>query len=138
MLKVKKLNPEAQVPQYQSEGAAGLDLHATEHVIIPPGQRATFGTGLAMAIPKGYVGLICDRGGMARKGLHTLAGVVDSDYRGDVCVMLLNVGTSVYLVSKGDRIAQLLVIPCPQMDVVEVDELDETERGEGRFGSTGS
>ena len=137
MLKVKRLVPDAEVPQYQSAGAAGLDLHAAETVCIEPGRHETVRAGVALAIPTGHVGLIFDRSSVAKEGLHTMAGVIDSDYRGEIKVMLLNTMPFPFLMRYGDRIAQLLIIPCLQHTVLEVNELDETERGSGGFGSTG-
>lgn len=140
MVRVERLTANAVVPQYQSGGAAGLDLHAADDYEIAAGGCAVIPTGIAVAIPENHVGLIWDRGSMAKRGLHTLAGVVDSDYRGEIMVVLFNTnsGFSQQSIHKGDRIAQMLIVPCPQVRVMEVGELDETDRGEGRFGSTGT
>lgn len=152
-LQIKKLHPDAQMPKYQSDGAAGLDLYAysihgyeglgesgwdcKDENLIRHGDRRIIKTGVSVAIPPGYVGLIWDRGGMAKEGFHTMAGVVDSDYRGEVLVMLHNVTRHDINIEKGQRIAQILIVPCPQVEIEEVDELSDTERGDGRFGSTG-
>jgi dUTP pyrophosphatase len=137
-LQIKKLYPDAQIPKYQSDGAAGLDLHALETVGFGHNDKlAVVGTGISVSIPDGYVGLIWDRGSMAKNGFHTIAGVVDSDYRGEIMVCMMNIWDSNNLIHKGQRIAQLLIVPCPQVEIEDVDELSDTARCEGRFGSTG-
>jgi dUTP pyrophosphatase len=138
-VKVKRLKEDAILPRYQSDGAAGLDLHACineSDLFVPAGETVIVPTGIAVAIPKGYVGLIWDRGSMAKDGFHTVAGVVDSDYRGEIMVLQYNRCRYPNYISKGARIAQMLIVPCTQVEIEE-GELDETERGEGRFGSTG-
>ncbi len=137
-LLVKKLFPDALVPLRAHEGDAGVDLFSYENRVLAPGERALISTGISVAVPDGFVFLIKDRSGLAAKhGLTTLAGVVDSGYRGEVKVVLLNTGSKPYSISKGDRIAQALVLPVPDFVVEEVDDLDSSSRGEGGFGSTG-
>ncbi|RHR08149.1 dUTP diphosphatase [Pseudoflavonifractor sp. AF19-9AC] len=146
-LKIKALSPkigrEIPAPFYATPGSAAMDLHACvdEAVTIPAGGRAVIPTGLAIALPSAdYVALVFARSGLGIK--HGVApancvGVIDSDYRGEVMVGLQNSGKEDYTVSPGDRIAQLMITPVVQAQVRLVDELDETERGAGGFGSTG-
>jgi len=139
-IKIKRLNFDAIIPAYQSEGAAGFDLHAIEDLILKPGQRALVGTGLAIALKKGYELQIRPRSGLALKyGITCLntPGTIDSDYRGEVKVLLINHGSEDFEIKKGERIAQGVVNQIIQAKLVEVDELDSTERGEHGFGSTG-
>jgi len=136
-LKVKKLKGNAKLPERKTEGAAGLDLYSAEDVEINPGEIKIIGTGIAVEIPKGYFGLIKDRSGFASKGLHTLAGVIDEDYRGEIKIVLVNLGKEKIKIEKGTRIAQLIIIPYLKVTVKEVEELSETERGNKGFGSTG-
>lgn len=104
---------------------------------LSAGSIATIPTGLAVAIPTGYVGLIRDRSSLALAGLHTVAGVIDSDYRGEILVAVHNAGGSTLSIHHGDRVAQMLILPCPIVGMVEVADLPPTERGSGGFGSTG-
>lgn len=127
------------MPAYATEGAAGLDLRACldAPIELAPGELALVPTGLALAIPPGHVGLIRDRSSLAVAGLVCTAGVIDSDYRGEVMVALRNLGSSPFLIHHEDRIAQMLLLPCPQARVVELSDLPATRRGVGGFGSTG-
>jgi dUTP pyrophosphatase len=126
------------LPAYGTAAAAGADLCASEAVVLEPGARAAVATALRVAIPPGHVGLVWPRSGLAvRHGIDTLAGVIDSDYRGEVRVVLVNHGTEPFRVDAGDRIAQLLVQPVERAVFVGVASLGETLRGEGGFGSTG-
>ncbi len=130
--------PRARLPEYASPGAAGADLRASEPIVIPPGARAAVATGLRLEIRSGYVGLIWPRSGLAlRHGIDTLAGVIDSDYRGEVRVVLVNHGEEPFRIDAGDRIAQLLVQPVARAAFQARGALDESERGPGGFGSTG-
>ena len=143
MIPVKKLREGAKLPTFGSQQAAGADLYACleESVTIQPGQTAFIPTGLAMALPEGYVGLICARSGMACKmGLAPAnkVGVIDSDYRGEFIVALHNHGREPRTVTHGDRIAQLVVVPVLHPVYEEAMELSETIRGAGGFGSTGT
>ncbi len=127
------------LPRYASPGAAGADLCAAESAIVGPGERAAIGTGLEIELPPGAVGLVWPRSGLAvRHGVDTLAGVVDSDYRGEVKVVLINHGREPFHVAAGDRIAQLLVQRVEQVDFAVVGDLTSTVRGAGGFGSTGA
>jgi len=127
-----------ELPAYSSGGSAGADLVAAQAMEIPAGGRAAVPTAVAVAIPDGYVGLIWPRSGLAvSHGIDTLAGVIDSDYRGEVRVVLVNHGAEPWRVARGDRIAQLLVQPVERAHFVRVTTLAETSRGRGGFGSTG-
>ena len=140
-VQIVKMHAAAIVPKYATDFAAGLDLHSTEARNIYPGSVAKIGTGLKIAIPRGYVGLVCPRSGLAFKENVTVAnapGIIDADYRGEICVLLANRNpTRRFDVFVGDRIAQLVLVPVAQAQFIEVAELDETVRGEGGFGSTG-
>jgi dUTP pyrophosphatase len=126
------------LPEYSSTGAAGADLRASETVTIAPGGRAAVPTALRLQIPAGHVGLVWPRSGLAvRHGIDTLAGVIDSDYRGEVRVVLVNHGDEPFRIGKGDRIAQLLVQRVERAVFAAVPAIDETERGEDGFGSSG-
>ena len=126
------------LPAYASEGAAGADLRAAEDVTLAPGARAAVATGVHVEIPQGHVGLVWPRSGLAvRHGLDTLAGVIDSDYRGEVRIVLVNHGPEAVTLSRGDRIAQLLVQRIERAVFTRVDDLAESGRGQGGFGSTG-
>lgn len=140
-VKVIKLCEGARLPSYQSESAAGADLFALSGERIPPFGTALIKTGLALEIPDGCVGLICARSGMAlKRGLAPAnkVGVIDSDYRGEIMVALYNQSGNVQEVLPGERIAQLLIVPCVKAEFREADTLSETARGEGGFGSTGT
>lgn len=133
---------DVELPEYQSERAAGMDLRAAvkEPVTIVPGHRALIPTGLVMAIPAGYEGQVRPRSGLALKhGVTVLnsPGTIDSDYRGEVKVLLVNHGEEPFVVKRGERIAQLVIASVVQVPLHVVAELDETERGEGGYGSTG-
>jgi dUTP pyrophosphatase len=143
---VKKLRPDAQAPEYKSDGAAGMDLVAAidAAVAIEPGQRAAIGTGLALAIPRGYEGQVRPRSGLAREHGLTVAnapGTIDADYRGECIVLLVNLGDRAVTIERGQRIAQLVIAPVAHavLEVLPADaELPVTARGAGGFGSTGT
>jgi dUTP pyrophosphatase len=146
LLQVKRLNKDAMIPRYETAGAAGFDLASAEEVLIYPGETKIIGTGLAVAIPNGWEMQIRPRSGMSAKTpiiAKNTVGTIDCDYRGEVKIILHNlddfslVGSRPYLVSVGDRIAQRVLKPAPQAKIIEVDSLDQTERGEGGFGHTG-
>lgn len=142
MISVKKLRESAILPHYGSAEAAGADLYACleQEMVIEPGQTAWIPTGLAMEIPVGYAGLVYARSGLATKqGLAPAnkVGVIDSDYRGEVTVVLFNHGKVPQTVRSGDRIAQLVITPVFTPGFEEVDSLSDTQRGAGGFGSTG-
>lgn len=127
------------LPQQESMEAAGYDLRSSVVCTIRPGERMAIPTGFAMAIPTGMVGLVWPRSGIAvRAGIDTLAGVIDSDFRGELQAVLINHGEEPMHIRYGDRIAQLVVVPCYQVPLREVDELPKTARGGDGFGSTGT
>ena len=134
---VKRLTKSASLPTKGNDDDAGWDLYANESVTIPAGATVLVSTGIAMAIPKGYTGLIWDRSSMGVKGIHRHAGVVDSGYRGPVKVCLHNTTGNPYTVDIGDRVAQILIQGVPAFKIHEVEELNSTDRGSGGFGSTG-
>ncbi|HZU20999.1 MAG TPA: dUTP diphosphatase [Gaiellaceae bacterium] len=138
---VKRLRGDAVVPERAYSGDAGVDLAACERVELPPGARALVPTGLAVAIPAGYAGYVQPRSGLAaRYGISIVntPGLVDSGYRGELLVNLVNHDQAeTFVVEPGMRIAQLVIVPVPPVELVEVDELPETERGEAGFGSSG-
>lgn len=136
-LKVKRLHPDAKLPQYGHPGDAGLDLFAGVDMILRPGDAVPVPTGIVTAIPAGFVGLIWDKSGISLKGVHRLAGVVDSGYRGEIKVVMINLGREEFVIGKGMKIAQMLIQAVSAVDVVEVEELEDTSRGAGGFGSTG-
>ncbi len=139
---VKILDPRAKLPAYASPDAAGADLRVLTGgpVTIAPGETVMLHTGLAFAIPKGYVGLVCARSSLgAKKGLAPAnkVGVIDADYRGEVRVALHNHGSAPQVVEDGDRVAQLVIVPYLAAQFIPAEELDGTRRGAGGFGSTG-
>lgn len=141
-VQIKKLRPDAVVPAYMTEHAAGLDLCAAidAPIVIAPGERAAISTGLALAIPPGFEGQVRPRSGLAKSHGITVInspGTVDSDYRGPVTILLINHGTEPVTIEPNHRIAQLVIAPVVQAELLEVEELDATARGAGGFGSTG-
>ena len=131
-----------ELPSYASAGAAGADLRAAvlEPLMIAPGERAAVPTGLILEIPAGWEGQVRPRSGLAIKfGLTVVnaPGTIDSDYRGELKVLLVNLGRETVGIARGDRIAQLVVAPAPQVEFAEIELVDDTERGSGGFGSTG-
>jgi dUTP pyrophosphatase len=141
ILRFTRLADEARPPARAHDGDAGLDLCAAEAVVIGPGERASVGTGVAVAIPDGYAGLVVPRSGLAARsgiGLVNTPGLIDSGYRGELRVLLLNTDPEQqFEVEPGDRIAQLVLVAVASPELVELDTLDETARGVGGFGSTG-
>ena len=139
-LPIQRLREDAVIPARAYQGDAGLDLAACERVELPPGERAIVGTGLAVAIPEGYAGFVQPRSGLATKhgiSIVNTPGLVDSGYRGELRVALLNTDArEPFVVEPGMRIAQLVVVPIPEVEPVEVEELPETERGVRGFGSS--
>ncbi len=141
-VQIKKLRPDAILPKYMTPGAAGMDLCAAidAPITLEPGARAMVGTGLAFAIPPGFEGQVRPRSGLARDRGITLVnapGTVDCDYRGECMVLLINHGSAPFAIQPKERIAQIVIAPVIQAELVEVDELAETDRGAGGFGSTG-
>lgn len=142
-VKIRKINPKAVIPTYGSAFSAGADLYACldDDVIIPPGKTVMIPTGLTLEIPPDHAGLVYARSGLAsKKGLAPAnkVGVVDSDYRGELMVALLNHSQEAHTVSPGERIAQLVITPVLACDFIEAETLSDTSRGAGGFGSTGN
>ncbi|MBE0711207.1 MAG: dUTP diphosphatase [Candidatus Aminicenantes bacterium] len=137
VLRVKRIHPEAKLPVYGHPGDAGVDLFSVVDRELAPGEVFAVPTGIQVAVPAGYVGLVWDKSGISLKGMHRLAGVVDSGYRGEVQVVMINLAAAPFSVRKGMKIAQMLVQPVAAVEVVESDSLDDTSRGQGGFGSTG-
>ncbi len=137
-IKVQRLNSEAIIPTKANLSDAGWDLYAAEDAIIDPSARELISTGVAIAVPEGFVGLIWDRSSMAAKrGVHRFAGVIDSGYRGEIKVCLWNASDRYCVVNRGERIAQILFQQVPPFTLIEVFSLDDTDRGRGGFGSSG-
>jgi dUTP pyrophosphatase len=139
-LPIQRLRPDARVPEHAYAGDAGFDLSACEPVELTPGERAVVPTGLAVAIPPGYAGFVQPRSGLAaRHGITVVnaPGLIDSGYRGEIKVVLLNTDAeATFTAEAGDRIAQLVVVPIPAVELVEVERLPESERGAKGFGSS--
>lgn len=138
---VRRLDPDLPPPAYAREGDAGLDLRAAREVTLEPGGRALVGTGMAVAIPPGYAGLVLPRSGLAlHHGVTVLnaPGLIDAGYRGEVKVLLVNHSAQPVTFERGERVAQLVVMRVERADLVEVAELPPSERGAGGFGSTGT
>lgn len=138
ILKIKKITEDAKIPVYAVEGDAGMDLFSNEDVVVRAGEIKAISTGIAMEIPDGFVGLVWDKSGVSFKNdVKTLGGVIDSGYRGEVKVIMKNLSNKDFKVEKGQKIAQMLIqkFESPKIEVVE--QLDQTERGDGAFGHTG-
>lgn len=139
-IQIVKSNPDAVIPTYAHDGDAGMDVYAPSEVTIPAGETVIVPTGLKVAIPIGYEIQVRSRSGMAAKTKLRIAngvGTIDSNYRGEIGVIFDNIGSEDYTINKGDRIAQLVLNEVPIANFIEVDELDDTNRGEGGFGSSG-
>jgi dUTP pyrophosphatase len=135
------LSRDATLPTYATERSAGLDLRAAEDVVLGPMERKRIWTGLRVAIPEGFEGQVRPRSGLAHKlglGMVNAPGTIDSDYRGEIGIVLINLGQEEIRLAAGERIAQLVVCPIVQATFEVVEALDDTERGEGGFGSTGT
>jgi dUTP pyrophosphatase len=140
-LKIKLLDANGTLPRYQHEGDAGLDLASRVAVTLQPGERATVPTGIAVAIPRGYAGFVLPRSGLAARhgiALVNSPGLIDAGYRGELAIVMINTDKhEAFHIKRGDRIAQLVLQQVVEATTVEVEELDETARGSGGFGSTG-
>lgn len=141
-LKIQKIDENAQIPQYQTEGAAGMDLCAClkEPITLKPLERKLIPTGFKMELPHGYEAQVRPRSGMSIKHGITLVncvGTIDEDYRGEVCVPAINLSNEAFTINTGDRIAQMVIAPVTKADISVVAELSDTQRGAGGFGSTG-
>lgn len=139
-LRVKKLHPDAILPKKNYRTDACFDLYSIENNHIYPSEVITINTGIAIELPEGYAGFIWDRSGLGRQGIHRLAGVIDSSYRGPIKIVLAHINRDTYksyCINKGDRIAQLHINKVEDFEVIEVDELSPTKRGEKGWGSSG-
>ena len=137
-IKIKKLKPEAILPTYFYPGDVGLDMCSLEDYVLKPGERKIFFVGWAMEFPEGYAAIVKDKGSLPKNGgVHTMAGVYDAGYRGEYNTNLINLGSEPYEIKKGDKIAQLVIFPVVIAELEEVEQLSDSVRGEGRFGSTG-
>lgn len=136
-LPIRRLDPRAVLPTRAHADDAGLDLYALEDARLAPGAGGLLRTGVAVAVPAGHVGLVCDRSSMARRGIKTAGGVIDAGYRGELGVVVWNLSRDEQAVKAGERVAQLLIVPIATPAPVESEELDATLRGAGGFGSTG-
>ena len=142
-IQIKKLSPTASIPKYETLGSSGMDIaaHLENKIVINPGEKALVSTGFAIAIPRGYEVQIRPRSGLAVKKNITVLntpGTIDADYRGEIKVILINHGKEQFVIENGERIAQMVVCPVIQANLEEVKELNETDRGAGGFGSTGT
>lgn len=138
-IKIKKLREGFILPSYALDGDAGMDVFSLDDVLINPGERHVFPLGFATEIPSGYCALIWDKSGLSAKyGLKVLGGVIDSNYRGEYMVCVINLGKDVCEIKKGNKIAQILIQPIIQAELIEVENLNDTDRGIGKWGSTGT
>jgi|TARA_B110001452_G_scaffold240093_1_gene221465 dUTP pyrophosphatase len=142
-IQIKKLSKSISIPTYKTTGSSGMDIaaHIDNNIIINPGEKALVPTGFSLAIPKGYEVQIRPRSGLAAKKNITVLntpGTIDADYRGEIKVILINLGKEKFIIENGERIAQMVVCPLVQANLVEVNELSDTGRGSGGFGSTGT
>ena len=141
MVKFRTIDPAAILPSYAHPGDAGMDIRSVEDLTIAPGDRALVHTGLVMVLPPGYEAQVRPRSGLALKNGITVLnspGTIDEGYRGEVGVILANFGKEPFKVEKGSKIAQVVVAPCTRAEIVATDDIDDTERGTGGFGSTGA
>ena len=141
-IQIKKLSNSVSIPKYETSGSSGMDIaaHIENNIIINPGEKALVSTGFSVAVPKGYEIQIRPRSGLAAKKNITVLntpGTIDADYRGEVKVILINLGKEKFIIENKERIAQMVVCPVVQADLEEVKELSDTVRGSGGFGSTG-
>ena len=142
-IQIKKLSNSVIIPKYETSGSSGMDIaaHVENNIIINPGEKALVSTGFSIAIPTGYEVQIRPRSGLAVKKNITVLntpGTIDADYRGEIKVILINLGQEKFIIQNGERIAQMVVCPVVQANLEEVTELNDTKRGSGGFGSTGS
>ncbi|KKP88190.1 MAG: deoxyuridine 5''-triphosphate nucleotidohydrolase [Berkelbacteria bacterium GW2011_GWA2_35_9] len=137
-IKIVKINKNAKIPNYAHDGDAGMDLFSCVDEKILPKERKAIATGISLEIPKGYVGLIWDKSGLAVKsGIKTMAGVIDSGYRGEIQIVIYNTSQEQFIFEKGDKVAQMLIQKVENPELVEVKNISQTNRGADGFGSTG-
>ncbi len=137
-VKVKKTHPDAKMPSYAHPGDVGLDMYSVDEAVIEPGDRKLLNCGFALEFPEGYAAIVKDKGGPPHKyGLHCLGGVFDAGYRGEYNVNLVNLGHEKVTIEKGQKIAQLVLFPVAIAELEETEELSDSSRKDGKFGSTG-
>ena len=137
-IKIKKLSEDATLPHYAHLGDAGLDIYSSEDNLIPPNERKLISTALSIELPESHVAFIKDKSGVAyKKGITTMAGVIEYTYRGEYKILMYNTSKENYEIKKGEKIAQIVILPVATAEVEEVTELSDTQRGDGAFGSTG-
>lgn len=137
-INIKKLRPDAIIPTYAHPGDVGLDLYCLEDYELQPGERKIFDLGFALEFPDGYAAIVKDKSSLPKNGgIHTMGGVFDAGYRGEYNVNLINLGNQPYQISKGNKVAQLVILPIIRAELTETDQLSETSRGTAGFGSTG-
>lgn len=136
-IKIKKLKDGVKLPSYALPGDVGMDMYAMETVTIHPMEHVRLYHGFAMEFPVGFAAIVKDKSGIAKKGLHTMGGVFDAGYRGEYNTHLVNLSNVAITIEVGDKVSQLIIYPVAIAELEEVDELSESERGEGAFGSTG-
>ncbi len=137
-LQIRRLNPAATLPVFDESGEnAGIDLHTVEALALEPGRVQACPTGIATCFEPGYVGLLRDRSGLGSRGIHLLGGVIDASYRGEWKVLLINLGDQTYQIEAGDRVAQLIFHRVEPVEIREVEELPDSDRGARGFGSSG-
>ena len=136
-IKIKKLKENAKLPKYHHPGDVGMDLYSMETVTVEPGEHHRFWHGFAMEFPEGYGAIIMDKGSISKAGFIHMGGVYDSGYRGEYNTLLVNLSDKSYTFEEGDKVAQLVIVPVVIAKFKEVDKLNESARGEGKFGSTG-
>lgn len=136
-IKVKRLHPDAKLPTYAHPGDIGLDLYCLEGATVQPGEKKLFHLGFAMEFPQGYGAIVKDKGSISMAGLHAVGGVYDAGYRGEYNVALVHLGHEPYTFEKGQKVAQLLILPIIIGDIEETDTLSDSARGDGKWGSTG-
>ncbi len=136
-IKIKKLKEGVKLPTYHHPGDVGMDMYAMETFTVNPGEHHFFYHGFAMEFPIGYAGIVKDKGSISKAGLHSMGGVFDAGFRGEYNTHLVNLGTEPYTVEEGDKVSQLVIFPVTIAELEETDNLSESARGEGAFGSTG-
>ena len=136
-IKIKKLNEDAKLPSYGHPGDVGLDLYSMETIVVKPGEHARIWHGFALEFPEGYAAIVKDKSSISKNGLHTMGGVFDAGYRGEYNTHLVNLSDTPYTIEAGDKVSQLVIVPVDIAELEDTDTLSDSERGEGKFGSTG-
>jgi len=138
LIKIKKTHEDAILPKYAHPGDVGLDMYSVEELTINPGERKVIDVGFALEFENGYAAIVKDKSSLPRNhGIHTMGGVFDAGYRGPYNVQLINLGKESVKIEKGQKVAQLVILPIIRAEIEEVQELSDSSRGEGNFGSTG-